>query len=81
MPKRKPGLRPLEELRAFMGSAQPLPADFASAIRRVRGRQKAPTKILVSLRLDRKTVDAYRSTGRGWQSRMNDALARAAKRL
>ena len=82
MPKRKPGLRPLEELRAgFVPGAAPVPANLAAAIRRVRGKQKAPTKKLVSLRLDRETVDAYRRTGRGWQSRINDTLARAAKRL
>ncbi len=82
MRKRKPGLRPLEELRAgVLRSAEPVPAQVRTAIRRSRGRQKAPTKELVSLRLDRETVDAYRRTGRGWQSRMNDTLTRAAKRL
>ena len=32
-------------------------------------------KVAVSLRIDRAVVDAYKSTGRGWQTRMNEALA------
>lgn len=81
MPKRKPGLRPLETLRVPLGRiTEPPPAHPLPAIRRFRGKQKAPTKELVSLRLDRDVVAAYRSTGRGWQSRINDTLARAVSR-
>lgn len=43
-----------------------------------RGPQKAPTKKLVSLRLDPEVVDHFRATGQGWQSRMNDVLRNAA---
>jgi uncharacterized protein (DUF4415 family) len=32
-------------------------------------------KVAVSLRIDRAIVDAYKATGRGWQTRMNDVLA------
>ena len=39
-----------------------------------RGRQKAPTKQLISLRVDRDVVKALRASGAGWQSRANDAL-------
>ena len=39
------------------------------------------TKVLVSLRLDKDTVTAFRATGPGWQVRMNEALMRSAKRL
>jgi len=40
-----------------------------------RGRPKAAvTKKLVSLRLDRDIIEKFQSTGRGWQSRINDAL-------
>lgn len=41
---------------------------------RGRGPQKAPTKQLVSLRLDRDVVDRFRATGPGWQSRINETL-------
>lgn len=49
--------------------------------RKRRGPQKAATKLVVTIRLDREIVDAYRHTGRGWQSRMNDDLAKSAKRI
>jgi uncharacterized protein (DUF4415 family) len=39
-----------------------------------RGPQKAPTKQQVTLRLDRDVLERFRSTGPGWQSRINDAL-------
>ena len=48
-----------------------------ASARRVRGKQKTPTKLLVSLRLDRSVIDAFKAEGAGWQSRMNEALKRA----
>ena len=39
-----------------------------------RGPQKTPTKQQVTLRLDRDVVERFRSTGPGWQGRINDAL-------
>ena len=44
---------------------------------RTRGKQKAPTKVLVSLRLEREVVDRLRASGPGWQSRANDMLRKA----
>ena len=46
--------------------------------RRTRGKQKAPLKVPVSLRLDPDVVEHFRATGRGWQTRINDTLRRAA---
>lgn len=43
-----------------------------------RGRPPGSSKSLVSLRLDKKVVDHFRATGPGWQTRMNDALRKAA---
>lgn len=59
---------------------QVLPADFleSTAKRRARGPQKAPTKELVSLRLDRDVLTKFREQGRGWQVRINEALRKAA---
>ena len=45
-----------------------------------RGRQKAPTKEQVTLRLDRDVVESYRAGGPGWQTRINDDLAKLQKR-
>ncbi len=48
---------------------------------RPRGRPKSATpKQAVSLRLDADVVAHYRATGPGWQSRINAALRKAARR-
>jgi uncharacterized protein (DUF4415 family) len=51
------------------------------AAKRARGRPKlARPKEHVTLRLDAEVVDAFKADGPGWQTRINDALARAVKR-
>ena len=63
----------------------PLPNSFLSGMKpvreihpdippRVRGPQKSPPKRPVSLRLDGNIIDAFKATGRGWQTRMEGAL-------
>ena len=47
-------------------------------IRVRRGPQKGPTKTQVTLRLDQRVIDHFKATGSGWQSRLNDALVKAA---
>ena len=44
-----------------------------------RGPQKKPRKVLIALRLDRRTVDAYKAAGRGYQTRMAAVLEKHAK--
>lgn len=45
------------------------------AIKRPRGRPKADeTKVFTAIRLDADLLDAFKSTGKGWQTRMNAAL-------
>jgi BrnA antitoxin of type II toxin-antitoxin system len=39
------------------------------------------TKELVSLRLDKEALAAFKATGPGWQVRINQAIMRSAKRL
>jgi uncharacterized protein (DUF4415 family) len=47
-----------------------------------RGRPKGSgTKELISLRLDKEALAAYRATGANWQTRINDAIVRGAKAL
>jgi len=41
----------------------------------------AVTKQAITLRIDREVIAKFRATGEGWQTRMNDALKRAASRL
>ncbi len=46
----------------------------------VRGKQKAPTKQLVSLRLSPEVISHYKATGPGWQTRIDQTLKRAVLR-
>ena len=60
-----------------------LPPETAAAVRRSRGQrgpQRSPTKELISLRVDRDVVAAYRATGTGWQTRANEALKAYVKK-
>ena len=42
--------------------------------RHTRGRQKAPIKEKVTVRLDADIVAHFREGGRGWQTKLNEAL-------
>lgn len=53
--------------------------DIVADWRRTRGKQKAPTKELVSLRLDGDVIAHFRAGGDGWQTRINDTLRKAAR--
>jgi uncharacterized protein (DUF4415 family) len=45
-----------------------------------RGRPKADvTKVSTTIRLDPGVIAAFKAQGAGWQSRINDALRKAAK--
>jgi uncharacterized protein (DUF4415 family) len=48
--------------------------DIVARYRRMRGKQKAPTKVLISLRVSRDVLDHFRASGKGWQTRMENAL-------
>jgi uncharacterized protein (DUF4415 family) len=52
---------------------------IVAAYRRRRGPQKAPTKQLVSMRLDRDVIAYFRKRGPGWQGRINEALRKVAR--
>lgn len=55
--------------------------EIIAAAKRARGRPKlARPKAHITLRLDADVVDAFKAEGPGWQTRINDALARAVKR-
>ncbi|MCM5553953.1 BrnA antitoxin family protein [Pleomorphomonas sp. NRK KF1] len=65
-----------EELAQAKPFAEVFP-ELAEKMRRVRGPQKAPTKVSVTLRLDSDIVERFRASGKGWQSRINEILKRA----
>lgn len=43
-------------------------------VRRKRGQNKQPVKKQVAIRFDVEVLDKFKATGKGWQTRMNDAL-------
>jgi uncharacterized protein (DUF4415 family) len=68
-----------EATRAFFAQADLI--RHGRVVRRgKRGPQKAPTKKLVSLRLSAEVVDHFRSTGPGWQTRIDGALREAIRK-
>ena len=69
-----------EEILTARPGRDVLPAPLVAALKRSRGKQKTPTKRMVSLRMDPEVLEAYRATGKGWQSRMHDTLAMHAPR-
>lgn len=46
----------------------------AEAVRRTRGANKQPRKEQVAVRYDSEILAYFRATGKGWQTRMNNAL-------
>lgn len=67
------------ELKSAKPFAEILPKQ-ADAIKKTRGRPQVPSpKIHVSLRLDPDVLGYFKSTGKGWQGRINDVLKRAIK--
>ena len=75
-----------EERWAKAQSIDELPADLRDRIlaafpkTKGRGPQKSPTKEAVSLRLSPEVLKHYRATGKGWQTRIDDALKAAIKK-
>ena len=68
-----------EELRAMRPVSEVLPPDIYAALVHRGGRLKSEhRKVLLTLRLDPQVLDAYKSTGPGWQTRMHDILAKSA---
>jgi uncharacterized protein (DUF4415 family) len=58
-------------------SARKAAPKVVAAMKRARGRPKIDRpKEHVTLRLDAAVVEAFKAQGPGWQSRINDALAR-----
>lgn len=47
--------------------------------RKVRGPQKSPTKVPISIRLSPDVISHYKSKGEGWQSKIDDDLRKIAK--
>ncbi len=71
-----------EATDAELAKAKPFAAafpDLMESIRHGRGRPAiANPRKQISLRLDGDVIEKFKSTGKGWQSRVNEALRKAA---
>jgi uncharacterized protein (DUF4415 family) len=68
-----------EATRAFFAQAGLI--RHGKVVRRgKRGPQKAPTKKLISLRLSPEVIDHFKSAGPGWQTRIDETLAKAMRK-
>lgn len=59
------------DMKRFQPAKEVLPARLLA---KVRGPQKAPTKQRITIRLSPEVVQYFRSTGDGWQTRVDAAL-------
>ncbi len=68
------------DLAQFKPSKEALPEDLYDGLVRmnrragVRGPQKAPLKQATTIRFDADVLAALKATGKGWQTRVNDAM-------
>jgi uncharacterized protein (DUF4415 family) len=54
--------------------------EMLAQIKNTRGPQKARTKVAVSIRLSPEVISHFKAKGPGWQSRIDDALRKIAKK-
>ena len=64
----------LKKLRPVSETHPEIVKAFKNEGLRRRGPQKAPTKVLVSIRYSVEVLDFFRASGPHWQARMDDAL-------
>ncbi|MEW5744535.1 MAG: BrnA antitoxin family protein [Nitrospirota bacterium] len=62
-----------EDFKKARHASEVLPG-IVKAHRKGRGPQKTPTKVPTTVRLSREVVEYFKSKGKGWQSRMDEAL-------
>lgn len=63
------------DMRHFKPAHEVLPLELQKALgMRVRGAQKTPVKVSTTIRLSPEVMDAFKATGKGWQTRIDAAL-------
>ncbi len=65
-----------EDASPWRPASEVLP-DVVASYRRMRGKQRAPTKVKLAIRLDADVVEHFRATGKGWHVRINETLRKA----
>ena len=63
-----------DEQFAKMRPVSEVHPEIVEAYKRTRGKQKKPTKVPVYIRLDDDIVALLKSSGKGWQTRLNDTI-------
>jgi len=69
-----------EDMRLFRPASEVLPPDVLAGLatlkkqRGERGPQKAPTKVPTTIRFDADVLEALKASGKGWQTRVNEAI-------
>ena len=67
-----------EDMKRFRPAAAVLPQELLAVLPKrkpgQRGAQKRPTKEPVTIRYSRDVLEYFRTTGPGWQARIDDAL-------
>lgn len=67
-----------DDIKKFRPASEVLSQELLEALPKrkpgQRGKQKAPKKELITIRINSNVVDYFRSKGPGWQTRMNSAL-------
>src|SRR6202012_5015049 len=69
-----------EELRSMRPARDALEPELYAALFKKRGPQKAPKKILISIRVSPDVIESYKSTGRACQTRIDEVLRKSLKR-
>jgi uncharacterized protein (DUF4415 family) len=64
-------------VKTHWGGVQATVTELREARRR--GAQKAPVKVPTTIRIDADVVEALKASGKGWQTRVNEALRDLAK--
>ena len=87
-PGDQPNKEQIEEILAvskkpvkFTDDAPELSDEELSEFRPVNPKHYRPVKELISLRLDAVLIDAFKSTGKGYQAKMNEALWNGAREM
>lgn len=72
-----------EDFKNARPASEAMPRELYDALversKRRRGKQVAPVKEQIALRLDQDVLERWRATGPGWQSRMGEVLRKAVE--
>lgn len=64
-----------EDMAEFKPAEEVLPSELLSVLpKRGRGKQRAPTKRQITLRISPDIVEYFKSEGKGWQTKMEQAM-------